>query len=285
MTVGSETLQVVESGPTGGEPVLLVHGQPGSAEDWDPVVERLRSNVRVLAVDRPGYGATSVEARSMSGNAELLADLVRERVGRPVVVVGHSFGGGVGLLMAARRPEAVAGLVLVASVGTRATVNGVDHLLATPGLGTLLSGAGLFTLGRVLPRVGSLVRHLPTTAAERLRLSLPDDRYSAEISRSGLRLWRSFLAEQRALVAEIGDVGAAIGRIRVPASVVTGTRDLVVPPVSSAELASAIRGAELVVVARTGHFVARDAPAALAGAVRKTVRRAVHGRFEEDARG
>lgn len=254
--------------------MLLVHGQPGSAEDWDPVVEQLGSELRVLAVDRPGYGASALEARAMSGNAELLADLVASRVGRPVVVVGHSYGGGVALLMAARRPEAVAGLVLVSSVGTRATVNGVDHLLASPGVGTLLSGAGLFTLGRVLPRVGSLVRRLPSTAAERLRLSLPDDRYSAEISRSGFRLWRSFLAEQRALVAEIGDVEAAIGGVRVPVAVVTGTHDLVVPPAASAELAAAIPGAELVVAARTGHFVARDAPAALAGAVRRTVRRA-----------
>lgn len=284
MVGGSETLWVAESGPVGGESVLLVHGQPGSAEDWDPVVALLGAELRVLAVDRPGYGATALEARAMSGNAELLADLVAERVSGPVVVVGHSFGGGVALLMAARRPEAVAGLVLVSSVGTRDTVNGIDHLLAAPGLGTLLSGAGLFTLGRVLPRVGTLVRHLPSTAARRLRLSLPDDRYSAEISRSGLRLWRSFLAEQRALVAEIGDVEAAIARVRVPTAVVTGTHDLVVPPGSSAELASAIPGAELVVAGGTGHFVARDAPAAVAGAVLRTVRRAGAQRRPESDR-
>jgi pimeloyl-ACP methyl ester carboxylesterase len=265
--------------------VLLVHGQPGSAEDWDPLVHLLRSDLHVLAVDRPGYGATSLEARAMSGNAELLADLVMERLGRPVVIVGHSYGGGVALLMAVRRPESVAGLVLVASVGTGDTVNGVDHLLASPGLGTLLSGAGLFTLGRVLPRFGSLVRRLPSTAAHRLRLSLPDDRYSAEISRAGLRLWRSFLAEQRALVAEIDDVEAAIGGVVVPTAVVTGTHDLVVPPGSAAELASRIAGAELVVAARTGHFVARDAPAALAGAVRRTVRRAAHERRRDTGSG
>jgi pimeloyl-ACP methyl ester carboxylesterase len=269
---GWETLRLAEQGA--GEPVLLVHGQPGSSEDWEPVVADLAGDHRVLVVDRPGYGASALEVRSMEGNAELLADLVLARVGRPVVVAGHSYGGGVALRMAARRPEAVAGLTLVSSVGTRATVNGVDHLLASPGLGAILSGAGLFTLGRVLPRVGALVRHLPSAAAQRLRLSLPDDRYGAEVSRAGLRLWRSFLAEQRALVAEIGDVEAAIGRVRVPTAVVTGTRDVVVPPGASAELAARIPGAELVVAARTGHFAARDAPAAVAAAVRRTARRA-----------
>ena len=269
---GWETLRVADEG--GGEPVLLVHGQPGSAADWDPVAGALRRDHRVLVVDRPGYGASPLEARSMAGNAELLADLVLARVGRPVVVAGHSYGGGVALLMAARRPEAVAGLVLVSSVGTRATVNGMDHLLATPGLGTLLSGLGLFTVGRVLPRVGSLARRLPTAAGERLRLSLPDDRYGAEMSRAGFRLWRSFMAEQRALVAEIGDVEAAIARVGVPTAVVTGTRDVVVPPGASADLAALIPGAELVVAARTGHFVGRDAPATVADAIRRTARRA-----------
>jgi pimeloyl-ACP methyl ester carboxylesterase len=273
---GWETLRVADEGT--GEPVLLLHGQPGSAADWDPVGRDLAGDHRVLVVDRPGYGATPLEARSMAGNAELLADLVLARVGRPVVVAGHSYGGGVALLMAARRPEAVAGLTLVSSVGTRATVNGVDHILATPGIGTLLSGAGLFTLGRVLPRVGALVRRLPSAAAERLRLSLPDDRYGAEVSRAGLRLWRSFLAEQRALVAEIGDVEAAIGRVRVPTAVVTGTRDVVVPPAASAELAALIPGAELVVSARTGHFAVRDAPVVVGDAVRRTVRRARRAR-------
>jgi pimeloyl-ACP methyl ester carboxylesterase len=263
-----------------GTPVLLVHGQPGSAGDWNPVVEVLardRDRLRVLVVDRPGYGAATVPPRSMGDNAELLADLLEDRGAAPAVVVGHSYGGGIALLMASRRPEVVAGLVLVSAVGPAGSVNGFDHVLALPALGDMLSAAGLFTVGRLLPKMRALSRRWGGPLAQRLQVTLPDDRYGAALSGSGLRMWRAFLAEQRSLVAEIGDVSSAIARVSVPTAVVTGTWDVVVPPALAASLAAQVHGAELVTVAQVGHFSARDAPRAVAGAVERTVERAGRG--------
>ncbi len=272
-TVDGEWEALARTDRGAGAPVLLVHGQPGTARDWDPVARRLEDDHRVIVVDRPGYGDSPGEARSMRANAELLADLVTGRVGQPVVVVGHSYGGGVALLMAGRRPEVVAGLVLVASVGSRRSVNGIDHLLASSPVGVVLSGAGLFTLGRVLPRVERLARRLPSTLARRIRSQLPDERYGAEVSRAGMRLWRSFLVEQRALVAEVGDVEATARHVAVPTAVMTGTWDAVVAPPAAAALAATIRGSELVVVAGAGHFLTRDAPTAVVDTVRRVARR------------
>ena len=59
-----------------GEPVLLLHGQPGTGASWEPVAERLVGTHRVLAPDRPGYGATPGEARGLAGNADLAAELL-----------------------------------------------------------------------------------------------------------------------------------------------------------------------------------------------------------------
>src|ERR1700682_5580741 len=87
-----------------GDPVLLVHGQPGLGSDWDPVAERLPDH-RLLIGDRPGFGRSGHETLSSEGNAEVLADIVSERVAAPVTVVGHSYGGGVAILLAARHPE------------------------------------------------------------------------------------------------------------------------------------------------------------------------------------
>ena len=60
---------------------------------------------------------------------------------------------------------------------------------------------------------------------------------------------------------------AALGRIRVPTAVVVGEWDLVVRPSAGRTLAAVVRGAELVELARAGHFVARDAPEALAAVI------------------
>lgn len=253
--------------------MLLVHGQPGGAGDWDQVVGELGSALRLVVVDRPGYGKSALEARSMAENAELLADLLVARGAAPAVVVGHSYGGGVALLMARRRPEVVSGLVLVGSVGGAGSVNRFDHVLASPGVGGALSAAGLFAVGRVLPRLAPLARHLPAAMAARVHSGLPDERYGASLTRQGLRLWRSFLSEQRMLVGEIGDVQAAASQVSVPTVVVSGTWDVVVPPSAAAALAAAVPGAELVVLAGVGHLVGRDAPRAVATAVRQVLAR------------
>jgi len=278
---GTSTLRrpyVVDRGR--GAPVLFVHGQPGLGSDWDPVVERLEDH-RVLVVDRPGYGRSGEETLSIAGNADLLADVVTERDAVPVTVVGHSYGGGVAIELAARRPELVAGLVLVGSIGRANSLNMLDRVLATPLMGEALSAAGLFTLTRLLPRVRHLVGAQHHAALAWLRASLPDERYDRVSLQRGRQVWRSFVAEQRFLVREIGAVEAALGSVRVPAVVISGTWDLVVPPSVSASIAASIPGSELVSVARTGHFLPRDAPDVVASAVRNVESRAQDQRAQQ----
>lgn len=271
MSAPWEHLHVVERGA--GPAVLLVHGQPGLCTDWDPVADRLVADHRVVVPDRPGYGGSGRSPLGMAENADALAGLLRSRGVAPSVVVGHSYGGGVGVLLAARHPDAVRGLVLVGSVGDAGSVNGFDHLLAAPLVGPALSAMGLLTLGRVLPSLRPLARHLPDRPGALLRASLPDRQYAASISRLGLRMCRSFVAEQRSLIAEIGDVQQALPTLGVPTVVVTGTWDAVVPPSVAQAMAAAVPHAELVTVARTGHFVPRDAPRAVVDAVRRVVAR------------
>jgi len=248
--------------------VLAVHGQPGLASDWDSVLSRLADDHRVLAVDRPGYGRTGGDAVGMAANAEMLADMLVDRGAAPVTVVGHSYGGGIAILLAALRPEVVSGLVLVGSVGRTDSLNLVDRVLALPWAGEALTAAGLLTLGRVLSPLRGLAGHVPGRRLAWLEASLPDRRFVEAASGFERQIWRSFVFEQRALVREIGDVEAALSRVRVPTVVISGTWDLVVPASVAASLAAAVPGAQLVIVARTGHFVPRDAPGVVARAVR-----------------
>ena len=259
-------LFVVDEGR--GPAVLAVHGQPGLSGDWERVAARLIEDHRVLAVDRPGYGRTTGDAVGMADNAEMLADLLVEREAAPAVVMGHSYGGGIAILMAARRPEVVRGLVLVGSVGRADSVNAMDHVLALPWAGEAFAAAGLLALGRVLPHLRGLAAHVPGRRLRWLEASLPDHTYAETASGVGRRVWRSFVVEQRALVREIADVEAALELVLVPTVVMTGTWDVVVPPSVAASVAVAIAGSELESVARTGHFVPRDAPQQVARAVR-----------------
>lgn len=98
--------------------LVLVHGIPGSAQTWRPVVEALPAGLDVIIPDLLGFGASEraqafgelhagAQARALG---RLLGDL-----GVPkAVVVGHDFGAPVALTLSALRPDLVSALGLLA---------------------------------------------------------------------------------------------------------------------------------------------------------------------------
>lgn len=95
-------------------PVLLIHGLSDSSACWPGVVERLSQTRLVIVTDLPGHGNAPLpdELWSIQGMTDALAALVRGVVQRPVVLIGHSLGGLVGIDFALRAPDMTAGLVL-----------------------------------------------------------------------------------------------------------------------------------------------------------------------------
>ena len=252
-----------------GPAVVLVHGQPGSGQDWAAVAGLLAGDHRVVAPDRPGWGSDPRPARGIAANADALEEALQAAgVPSPVTAVGHSLGGGVALQLAIRHPERVGALVLIGSVGVAVALSGFDRLLTVPMLGDGILRAGTASLRRALitmtrysdshpgTRVASVVEAIPT-----VRAALGRD--------GGPALGRgrqSFLVEQRALLAETPELERALSRIGVPTVVVTGASDRVVPRSAARALAQAVPGAELVVLPG-GHLLPFERPQDIATVV------------------
>jgi pimeloyl-ACP methyl ester carboxylesterase len=265
-----------------GRPVLFIHGQPGSPRDFEKVVPLLADDHRLLMPDRPGYGTSGSEPLSIAQNADVLAELLEELGTGSATLVGHSYGGGIAILLAARRPDLVSGLVLVGSVGSKDSVDGFDHLLAAPVIGDAFSAACLFALASVFPLMGELAAFAPPSLRERLRVSLPDSSYLRWRVFGGTHALRTFVFEQRSLVREIDAISQALEQIEAPTVVIAGDWDVVVHPSAGAKMAASVHGAEFVTVARMGHFVMRDAPRVVADAVRTVEERVDDAFFEGD---
>jgi len=117
-----------------GRPVLFLHGWGLGHRTYNrPLGMLTRRGCRVLAPSLPGFGGTEPlprQRRTLAGYGWWVASFL-EAVGvdDPVIVVGHSFGGGVGVTYAHQNPEAVRYLVLVNSVGGANT----RHAAGRPG--------------------------------------------------------------------------------------------------------------------------------------------------------
>ncbi|CAO3432832.1 alpha/beta fold hydrolase [Azospirillum doebereinerae] len=104
---------------SGGIPVLLLHGFAGDRLTWQFNLSALAADRRVLAVDLPGHGGSTLDV----GDGRVLSFapwLVRfaDALEMPRFhVVGHSMGGYVGRKLARLAPERVVSLTLLASAG------------------------------------------------------------------------------------------------------------------------------------------------------------------------
>lgn len=96
--------------------VVLVHGIGMGQQYFGLLREALSAELDVIAVDLPGFGASPEprESRSMPELADLLAAGLRAMVDEPVIALGHSMGTQVVAELAARHPELVARVVLIA---------------------------------------------------------------------------------------------------------------------------------------------------------------------------
>ena len=108
-------------GPAGAPPVLALHCSLSHAGEWSALAACL-PGMRLVGADQPGHGHqpewdghSDLHAQALQQAAALAAEL-GAAAGRPIDLIGHSFGATVGLRLAQERPELVRRLVLVEPV-------------------------------------------------------------------------------------------------------------------------------------------------------------------------
>jgi pimeloyl-ACP methyl ester carboxylesterase len=111
---GRRVVRKVEAG-AGGPTVVLEAGLNNGAASWRRVMPLLAPHVRVVAYDRAGLGGSTPAPglATIDRQVDDLAEVITGLAAGPCVLAGHSWGGILVQLLAFRRPELVAGLVLV----------------------------------------------------------------------------------------------------------------------------------------------------------------------------
>ena len=248
----------------GAHELVLLHGQPGSPADWQPVTARLPAPLHAIAADRPGYGSSRLPAGGFAAGARAVLDDLDARGITRAVLVGHSYGGGVALAAAALAPRRVEAVVLLASVGP-GCVNGWDKLLAAPGTGQLCA----LVAWRLTPWMARA--RLARTARRRGRPLRPDEHVNWQVwghpGRGHRPLWRTFLTEQRALLRELGELEHALASVQAPVLLLADPRDTLVPVDTARRLARALPDARLQLIDGADHHLPRRAPDTVADAI------------------
>ena len=223
MTLVVDKRTFVQGRPAGysvageGMPVVFLHGWALGQHTYRDVLSTIAdTGCRVIAPSLPGFGGTPdmpKEQFSLRGYASWVAALLDVLdIDEPVVLVGHSFGGGVAIRFAHDHRDRVRSLVLVNSVGGSSWRQGrtLRSIAERP-----LWDWGLHFPGDVWP-LRQATRVLPVVAEDFLPNLVRNPRAVIKVANLARR------ADLRTEVEALRDSGLAI-------SIIWGTRDGIIP--------------------------------------------------------
>ncbi|HEY3828431.1 MAG TPA: alpha/beta hydrolase [Solirubrobacteraceae bacterium] len=253
--------------PGAGPAVLLIHGLPGTAEDFEHVTPLLAGE-RTIAIDRLGYGFSSGGYFPFSRQLQAVQEVIEKLHLQHPILVGHSYGGAISLAFAERHPNEVRGLVLVdaAATCTRNSAYQRDQARMVQALELpVVSQVADVTFSQLLRKVsavqGDSEAFDPVAVAPAHRQRL----LAINMKHGNLEAWAG---ETLAANGVIEGIDRRLTHIRPPAIVIQGASDHLVKPQCGRRLAALLPDARLQMVSG-GHMAPYTHPQAIAVAVRQ----------------
>jgi pimeloyl-ACP methyl ester carboxylesterase len=255
-----------EAGDPGGQPVLHLHGTPGSRlEVGIPAARRAAEDlgVRLIAPDRPGVGLSPFRRFSIRGYLRLVRGFADALGLERFAVTGVSSGGKYACACASGLPDLVTRAVLASSTcssdlpGARATWSRDDRLVYTlasraPWLLRLMFAKFIHDIRRDPMAIFPMMKGLGPADQEILRREDFRQMFAqnaAEAFRQGGR------GPAHDYTLEARPWGVPLGQIRVPIEIWHGEDDRLVSPRASRILAAALPGAVTHFVPGEGHLL------------------------------
>jgi pimeloyl-ACP methyl ester carboxylesterase len=160
-------------GPANGPPLVLLHGLGRRWQVFLPIIPALSLRWHIFAPDLRGHGRSSHVARGYHGPqfSEDITRLLRERVGKPAVLFGHSLGGMLAMSVAAAHPELVKALVLGDNMIVARDFRHPLYTALFSGLRDVARGGG--SVEHIATQIGKIVLPVPGTAESLAIRELP----------------------------------------------------------------------------------------------------------------
>ncbi len=230
--IGGIKLSVDDVDGSGKGPNHLVwgHGWGQSSAALVPLAESLKPFASSSLIDFPGFGQSPAPPNEWgtADYADCAAELITASGWRRVVWVGHSFGGRIGLQIAARHPGLLSGLVLIA-------------------------GAGLRRQRSFTEKIRFRATRLAYKAAKRFTPNGP--KADALRERFGSRDYRSAGVLRPVFVRVVNEDLTEVAKlVRCPTLLLYGSLDTETPPEFGARFHSLIPGSELSVLEGFDHL-------------------------------
>lgn len=266
---GGVTVHLRDEGPRDAPAIMLLHGSNADLHTWEPWVQALKGQYRVIRFDQVGHGLTGPDPKDDYSTANFVADIgaVADRLGlERFVIGGNSMGGKHALAYAIAHPERLKGLVLVDGSG------GPMLKLARAEKEEKKGGGSIgFTIAR-MPGINRLAEQITPRFLIQQSLEQSVSVKSVASEAAVDRYWEllRYPGNRRATLTRFSQPydplsAADIAAVKVPTLILWGEEDRVIPVEAGYWLEETIPGSKLVVYPRIGHLPQEEAVEATLG--------------------
>ena len=263
------TVHLRDEGPKDAPAIVLLHGSNADLHTWEPWVQALKGQYRVIRFDQVGHGLTGPDPKQDYSRDNYVADIleVADKLGlKQFVLGGNSMGGKHALAFAVKHPQRLTGLVLVdGSGGPMLKLDKKDDAASSS------SGNIGFTIAR-MPGVNLLVEQVTPRRliAQSLEQSVSVKSVASEAAVD--RYWEllRYPGNRRATLKRFGYpydplTEAEIAAVTTPTLILWGEEDRLIPVEAGQWLAKTMPNNALVTYPKIGHLPHEEAVEATLG--------------------
>ena len=241
-------------------PLVLMHGLNDSHRTWRQVAPELARHRRVLVPDLPGHGlsARPDATYELRWYARTMARWLTELGLDSLDLVGHSFGGGIGLVLLLECPERVRRLALVSSGGLGREIGLALRLASIP---YVVEHFGQPFMGPCTMLALKATNVVPRDEIECLS-AMNAQRGSARAFARTIRDIVDWRGQRRSFFQRVHELSSL-----PPIAVFWGDRDPIIPAHHARALMNHLCGIRVTLFEGCGHYPHHERPAALVGAL------------------
>lgn len=235
-------------------PILILHGWNLSAVKFEPLIKELeKREYKVICFDLPGFGKENTPGRpwDLSDYVSFVEKKLNSANIRKVILIGHSFGGRIGIKLAAENPKLLDALILTGAPG----INPVPKFKVT------------FFL--CLAKIGNVIFSLPGLSLfkNKVRQLLYKTARATDFYNTDKKMRDTF----KNIIKE--DLIPYLRKISAPTLLIWGGQDLIVPVKIAQEMSKLINNTKLSVIPEARHGVPWTHPKIFTDEVDKFIKR------------
>lgn len=254
----TEMYYEISHGSSKHKTLILLHGLTGDLTAWNEEIKKFQqSGYTTIAVDLRGHGLSGrpeeKNAYSLQNFAKDIYLLIKhEKIQKPIII-GHCFGGMVGIILTALHPHILKGLILI------------DTSYKLPTFTEAVTKhksfqSFLHTLAKHVPRI-----HLQKHSNYKDFINTPDYDWKRILNDIAHVSLKSFLSISENLIEY--NALSLLKKIRVPTLIVEGLNDSIFPPYIAEELHKRIIYSDLQLIKNANHILVLNNPKELSGTI------------------